>query len=64
VRKGIIQKRKIHEISGVQRNEQGWFELKKACDKLVDLCIASISITDFNDTCGIIHPGTELPSEL
>jgi hypothetical protein len=50
---------KSPEFSGM--NKDG-FELKIACDKLVDLCIASISITEFNDTCGIIHPGTELPS--
>jgi len=43
-----------------EMNKDG-FEVKIACDKLVNLCISSISITEFNDTCGIFHPGTELP---
>ena len=33
-------------------NEDG-FELKIACDKLANLCIESVSITEYNETCGI-----------
>lgn len=40
------------------------FELKIACDKLVNLCIKSISITEYDDNCGIIHSGMELPAAL
>ncbi len=40
------------------------FEVKIACDKLVNLCISSITITEFDDTCGIFHPDTELPAAI
>lgn len=43
-----------------EMNEEG-FELKIACDKLANLCIKSVSITEYNDTCGIFHAGVKLP---
>lgn len=46
-----------------EMNEDG-FELKIACDKLVNLCIESFSISEYSDTCGIIHSGVELPSAI
>lgn len=44
-------------------NEDG-FELKIACDKLVNMCIKSVSITEYPDTCGIIHSEAELPAAV
>lgn len=46
-----------------EMNEDG-FELKIACDKLVDLCIKSVCITEYHDTCGIVHSGAELPAAI
>lgn len=46
-----------------EMNREG-FELKIACDKLVNLCIKSVSITEYDDSCGIFHPGTELPGAV
>lgn len=40
------------------------FELKIACDKLVNLCIKSFSITEYNDSCSIIHSDVELPAAI
>jgi len=41
-------------------NTEG-FEVKIACDKLVNLCVKSVSITEYKDTCGIYHSKIELP---
>ena len=46
-----------------EMNKEG-FELKIACDKLVNLCIQSVSITEYDDTCGIFHSGVELPAAI
>jgi hypothetical protein len=46
-----------------EMNKDG-FEIKIACDKLVNLCIKSVSITEYNDTCGIFHPEMELPAAI
>lgn len=46
-----------------EMNKDG-FELKIACDKLVNLCIKSVAITEYNDTCGIFHSGIELPTVI
>lgn len=42
-------------------NENG-FEVKIACDKLVELCIKTFTVTEFEDTCGIVPSGKELPA--
>lgn len=42
-------------------NEDG-FELKITCDKLVNLTIQSINITEFPETCGIVHSEAALPA--
>lgn len=42
-------------------NKDG-FELKIACDKLTNLIIQSITITEFPETCGIVHSETGLPA--
>jgi hypothetical protein len=42
-------------------NEKG-FEVKIACDKLVDLWIEDFSITEYEDTCGIVPSGKEHPA--
>lgn len=44
-----------------EANEEG-FELKIACDKLVNLCIKSVAITEYSDTCGILHTDKGLPA--
>jgi hypothetical protein len=44
-----------------EMNEDG-FELKIACDKLTNLCVKSLDVTEYNDTCGIIHSEVELPA--
>lgn len=41
-------------------NKDG-FELKIACDKLTNLTIQSITITEYPDTCGIVHSENDLP---
>lgn len=46
-----------------EMNKDG-FELKIACDKLVNLCIKSVSITEYDDTCGISHSAEELPEAV
>lgn len=46
-----------------EMNKDG-FELKIACDKLVNLCVKSVSITEYDDTCGIFHSGAELPTAI
>ncbi len=46
-----------------EMNEKG-FEVKIACDKLVDLWIEEFTITEYEDTCGIIPSGKELPAPL
>jgi hypothetical protein len=39
--------------------------LKIACDKLVNLCISSLCITEYNDeSLGIVHTSEELPPAL
>lgn len=40
------------------------FELKIACDKLVNLCIESVCITEYESTCGIFHLEGELPPAI
>jgi hypothetical protein len=47
----------------LDRNEKG-FEVKIACDKLVNLWIQSFSITEYKDTCGIVPSGVELPEVI
>jgi hypothetical protein len=44
-----------------EMNDNG-FELKIACDKLVDLWIETFTITEYEDTCGIAPSGKELPA--
>jgi hypothetical protein len=46
-----------------EMNKEG-LELKIACDKLVNLCIKSFSITEYDNTCHILHTGLELPSAI
>jgi hypothetical protein len=46
-----------------ERNKEG-FELKLACDKLVNLCIKEICITEYENSCGIIHSEAELPPAI
>jgi hypothetical protein len=46
-----------------EMNEEG-FDLKIACDKLSNLCIKSISITEYSDTCNIFHSGEEQPAAI
>jgi hypothetical protein len=43
-----------------EMNKEG-FELKVACDKLVNLYIKSVSITEYIDTCGICPSEVEPP---
>jgi hypothetical protein len=45
------------------RNTEG-FDIKIACDKMVNLCIKSFSVTEYDDTCGIYHSGEELPAAI
>ncbi|MBP7176707.1 MAG: hypothetical protein KBA53_10930 [Thermoclostridium sp.] len=42
-------------------NKEG-FGLRIACDKLTNLTIQSIVITEFPDTCSIVHTRAELPA--
>lgn len=44
-------------------NAEG-FEFKIACDKLVNTYIKSVCITQYSDTCGIVHSGVELPAAI
>lgn len=44
-----------------EMNEEG-FEIKLTCDKLVEACIKSIAITEYEDTCCIVRSGTEMPT--
>ncbi|BCJ93872.1 hypothetical protein acsn021_14410 [Anaerocolumna cellulosilytica] len=44
-------------------NAEG-FEFKLACDKLVNLCIKSVCITEYEDTCKINHEGEDNPSAI
>jgi hypothetical protein len=44
-------------------NSEG-FELKIASDKMTTLIIKSLSITEYDDTCGIIRPGEEPPAPV
>ncbi|HEX3075465.1 MAG TPA: hypothetical protein VHQ24_01200 [Lachnospiraceae bacterium] len=46
-----------------EMNENG-FELKIACDKLVNACIKSLTITEYQDSCGIVHSDEELPNPI
>jgi hypothetical protein len=46
-----------------EMNKDG-FGLKIACDKLVNLYIKSMSITEYNDTCEIFHSWIELPATI
>lgn len=46
-----------------EMNKEG-FEVKIACDKLTNLCIKTFSITEYEDSCGIIHSGEELPAAI
>lgn len=49
--------------SFIEMNKEG-FEFKIACDKLVNLCIKSVSITEYADNCGTFHPEMELPAAI
>jgi hypothetical protein len=44
-------------------NEEG-FEFKITCDKLVNLWIKSLSVTEYVDNCGILHSEVELPAAV
>jgi hypothetical protein len=44
-------------------NEEG-FEFKLACDKLVNVCIKSVCITEYEESCGITHWGEENPPAI
>ncbi len=46
-----------------EMNEEG-LELKIACDKLVNLHIKSVSITEYDNTCGIVRQELVLPSPI
>lgn len=58
------KKEKYMKASAFDEMNQEGFELKIACDKLVNLCIKSISITEYNDTCGILLSDGELPAAI
>jgi hypothetical protein len=55
------KKEKYMKSSTLRTMYEDGFEFKIACDKLVNLCIKSISITEFDDTCDILHTKDELP---
>ena len=40
------------------------FTLKIACDKLNQLCIQSVAVTEYNDTCDILHTDAALPKPV
>jgi hypothetical protein len=46
-----------------EMNKEG-FELKLACDKLSELWIQSVSITEDQDSCNICHAEGELPAAI
>lgn len=46
-----------------EMNTEG-FDIKLACDKMVNLCIKSFSVTEHDDTCNIIRSGEELPAAI
>ncbi len=46
-----------------EMNKDG-FQLKIACDKLVNLCIKSVAITEYSHTCGIVHQEAEPPAAV
>lgn len=54
------KERYMKSVEFKERNQEG-FELKIACDKLVNVTIKSVTISEFPDTCGIVHTGAELP---
>ncbi len=41
-------------------NDEG-FEIKIVCDKLVETCIKSLTITEYEDTCNIVSSELEMP---
>ncbi len=46
-----------------EMNRDG-FEIKITCDKLVNLCIDSVYITEYDNACGIVHSEMELPAAV
>lgn len=46
-----------------EMNDNG-LEFKIACDKLVNTCIKSVCITEYSDTCGIVHSEAQLPAAI
>jgi hypothetical protein len=46
-----------------EMNQEG-FQLKLVCDKLVQLCIKSFAVTEYPDTCGIVHSKEALPTAV
>lgn len=46
-----------------EMNREG-FELRLACDKLVNLCIKSITVTEYEDKSPISRQGDELPAPI
>ncbi len=43
---------------------EGGFEIKITCDKLANLCIKSVSVTEYDNSCGIVHSEMELPAAV
>lgn len=58
------RKEKYMKSSALYEMNENGFELKIACDKLVNLNIHSISITEYAETCGILYSETELPAAI
>lgn len=53
-------KEKYMKASALSEINENGLEVKISCDKLVNLCIKSFSITEYG-TCGICHTDVELP---
>ncbi len=54
-------KEKYMKASALSEINENGLEIKISCDKLVNLCIKSFSITEYDGTCGICHTDVELP---
>jgi hypothetical protein len=55
------KKERYMKSSALQEMNENGFEVKIACDKLVELWIEAFAVTEYEDTCGIVPSGKELP---
>lgn len=58
------QKERYMKAPAFREMNRDGFEIKITCDKLADLCIKAVSITEYDNSCGIVNSEMEPPTAV